>query len=307
MCGRNLRRFGGRLAEKFYCDCAGTNTCSAGTARPDEETCLQAADFDRNISLCVVADSLKMQEDYLRAKQKHGKGKTVAIPKPAVRANICRLFGISAPTYGKIMIAYLTNRQIYVSGKFDNGRSGNMAQRDTRRRRWKIRFANGSASDDHNEFGLLQGKCWIFWLISGSLLFQEIIAQVGMKEMGYYQGSEASNVGRQCSISTTLEIVYQRLMEEFQSLEYNGGDAIIKMIEKCALIARRFYEQMDEDDAGDDGEDPADDSEGDETDDDAETPLNDDQPLPDTPVGNVNEFQFETPEGIGPLGPLTAD
>jgi len=23
-------------------------------------------------------------------------------------------------------------------------------------------------------------------------------------------------------------------------------------------------------------------------------------------VGNVNEFQFETPEGIGPLGPLTA-
>ena len=95
-------------------------------------------------------------------------------------------------------------------------------------------------------------------------------------------------------------------MEEFQSLENNGGDAITKMIEKCVLIARGFYEQMDDDDAGDDGEGPSDDSEGNETDDEEETPPNDDPPLPDTPVGNVNEFQFETPEGIGPLGPLTA-
>ena len=31
---------------------------------------------------------------------------------------------------------------------------------------------------------------------------------------------------------------------------------------------------------------------------DEETPPNDDQPLPDTLVGNVKEFQFETAEGI---------
>ena len=144
---------------------------------------LKGADFDRNMSLRVVAASLQMQEDYIRAKRKHGKGKTVAIPKPAVRANICRLFGISAPTYGKIMRAYLTNRQIYVSGKFDNGRSGNLAQRDTRVPQTK---AVENQVREWVRQRRLQGKCWIFWLISGTLLFQEIIAQVGMKEMGYY-------------------------------------------------------------------------------------------------------------------------
>ena len=59
------------------------------------------------------------------------------------------------------------------------------------------------------------------------------------------------NVGRQYNTNTTLDIVHNRLMDEFRKLEESGQESIRKMIEKCAGIARKFYDEMDQDDESD--------------------------------------------------------
>jgi hypothetical protein len=74
------------------------------------------------------------------------------------------------------------------------------------------------------------------------------------------------NVGRQYSNQTTLDLIYESLMHEFNQLEDKGHHSINGMIEKCAALAWKFYEEIaDEDanyddnsvDASDDGqEDP---------------------------------------------------
>lgn len=65
------------------------------------------------------------------------------------------------------------------------------------------------------------------------------------------------NVGRQYSVGSTLKIVHTRLMKEFEVLEQTGQEAIEKMIEKCAKIAKKFYDEMprEEADNDDDGDD----------------------------------------------------
>jgi hypothetical protein len=42
------------------------------------------------------------------------------------------------------------------------------------------------------------------------------------------------NVGRQYNENTTLTLVYERLMAEFQRLEQSGHESVAGMIEKCA-------------------------------------------------------------------------
>lgn len=61
-------------------------------------------------------------------------------------------------------------------------------------------------------------------------------------------------VGRQYNNETTLELVYQRLLKEFDRLLVSGHDAVDGMIKKCASISWKFYQEMDEDDI-DDGDD----------------------------------------------------
>jgi hypothetical protein len=56
------------------------------------------------------------------------------------------------------------------------------------------------------------------------------------------------NVGRQYSNQTTLDMVYQRLMHEFNQLEDKGHHSIHGMIEKCASLAAEFYAEMDAED-----------------------------------------------------------
>jgi hypothetical protein len=56
------------------------------------------------------------------------------------------------------------------------------------------------------------------------------------------------NVGRQYSNGTTLDMVYERLMHEFNQLEDRGHPSINGMIEKCAALALQFHGEVDADD-----------------------------------------------------------
>jgi transposase len=56
------------------------------------------------------------------------------------------------------------------------------------------------------------------------------------------------NVGRQYSNQMTLEMVYDRLMHEFNQLEDSGHHSINGMIEKCTTLVWKFYGEMDAED-----------------------------------------------------------
>jgi hypothetical protein len=60
------------------------------------------------------------------------------------------------------------------------------------------------------------------------------------------------NVGRQYSNQITLNLVYERLMHEFNQLEDSGHQSINGMIEKCASLAAQFHAEMDAEDEIDD-------------------------------------------------------
>lgn len=69
------------------------------------------------------------------------------------------------------------------------------------------------------------------------------------------------NIGRQYSNESNLELVYRRLLAEFESLSV-AHDAISGMIEKSAGIAGKFYLEIEEDDKAD--EESSDDDEEDD-------------------------------------------
>jgi hypothetical protein len=66
---------------------------------------------------------------------------------------------------------------------------------------------------------------------------------------------------------TTLDIVYERLMHEFNQLEDKGHRSINGMIEKCACLALQFHGEMEAegkiDDENDGDRDDASDNESD--------------------------------------------
>jgi hypothetical protein len=59
------------------------------------------------------------------------------------------------------------------------------------------------------------------------------------------------NVGRQYSLDSTLDLVYQRLMKEFDMLQESGHDSIHCMIVKCTNLARQFKEDIPMEEAAD--------------------------------------------------------
>jgi transposase len=75
------------------------------------------------------------------------------------------------------------------------------------------------------------------------------------------------NVGRQYSIETTLTIVHDRLMQEFTRLSNDHG-AVLGMIDKCSTLAKKFLDEIVQDEADfdedDDGEDDSSSSEAEE-------------------------------------------
>jgi hypothetical protein len=62
------------------------------------------------------------------------------------------------------------------------------------------------------------------------------------------------NVGHQYSNQTTLDMVYERLMHEFNQLEDRGHHSINGMIEKCVALALQFHGEMDAEDDSDDSD-----------------------------------------------------
>lgn len=66
------------------------------------------------------------------------------------------------------------------------------------------------------------------------------------------------NVGRQYNTETTLDVVYRRLMAEFERLEQSGHASVKEMIEKCAATAKEMFEDMQHDDDSDEYDSAAD-------------------------------------------------
>ena len=62
------------------------------------------------------------------------------------------------------------------------------------------------------------------------------------------------NVGRQCTINTTLPMVLQRLDAEFEKLQVGGASSISKMIKKCASKAQELHAAALDEEAEDDDE-----------------------------------------------------
>jgi hypothetical protein len=62
------------------------------------------------------------------------------------------------------------------------------------------------------------------------------------------------NVGRQYSNQSTLDLVYEHLMHEFNVLENSGHHSINGMMEKCASLAAQFRAEIEEEDAIDDND-----------------------------------------------------
>jgi hypothetical protein len=109
------------------------------------------------------------------------------------------------------------------------------------------------------------------------------------------------NVGRQYSNQTTLDIVYERLMHEFNQLEDKGHRSINGMIEKCAHLALQFHGEMEaEDEIDDENDGDRDDSSDNESD------LGQEDP-PDPPVATRNdsgEQGGDSSGGEGGIGPF---
>jgi transposase len=89
---------------------------------------LRKQDYNEGLSLRVIRAALTIQEDWLEECKKKGEGERgKRIPKPNVRASVCRLFGVAPVTYGSIMGKYLNHKEVYSS---ENG--GNTRPKQTR-------------------------------------------------------------------------------------------------------------------------------------------------------------------------------
>jgi hypothetical protein len=72
-------------------------------------------------------------------------------------------------------------------------------------------------------------------------------------------------VGRPYFNQTTLEMVYDQLMHEFNQLEDSGHASINGMLEKCAALVLQFHGERDaEDEINDDAPDDASDDDQDD-------------------------------------------
>lgn len=100
------------------------------------------------------------------------------------------------------------------------------------------------------------------------------------------------NVGRQYNNETTMDLVYSRLMQEFEQMLTSGHERTHGMIEKCARLAMEMHEEMLQEDGVDEyesGEDSGDDQ-------DAQEESKEEEETP----GGMGEG------GEGPLGHETA-
>ena len=93
---------------------------------------LKGHDLDPGSSLRIVRATLELQTEYLEQKKKLGKEKGKKLAAPAIRARICRLFGISSHTYAEITRNYFNDRFLYSTGIEGAGRTGNTTKKEQR-------------------------------------------------------------------------------------------------------------------------------------------------------------------------------
>jgi transposase len=109
------------------------------------------------------------------------------------------------------------------------------------------------------------------------------------------------NVGRQYNNESTLELVYQRLLAEFESLSV-AHDSVHGMIEKCTKVAQKFYDEIEEDDAVE--EEMADDDGSDDSG--VENEDDDDANELDIDLGDDTEGVGDGDVTMGLIGPAVA-
>ncbi|KAG7373518.1 hypothetical protein IV203_034242 [Nitzschia inconspicua] len=88
--------------------------------------------------------------------------------------------------------------------------------------------------------------------------------------------------GRQYINETTLELVHQRLLAQFDHLQTSGHDSIAGMIKQCAETSLKLFQELENDEV-----DSEDDEEGDSEDDDSE--ISDGTDLEGAPPEDVEE------------------
>ena len=230
---------------------------------------LRGLDIDKNVSLRAIRAALREQKRYLLAKRKVGKAKAGSVPPAGVRDTVCNLFSISSPTYTKIIGNYMRNRSVYKSGADDHGRSGNKTAKDQRippakAVQLKVRtFVREQRKSRKRVTGRQVTEIVRLAEEHGHEVLFTPPYHSDLQPIELLWARVKGRVGRQYNNETTLQIVYERLMREFQLVEESGHEAVQKYIDKCTGVAEKMYQEMDDDDDDDDDDGE---SSGDDTD-----------------------------------------
>ena len=91
---------------------------------------LNGTTYDSHLSLRVVHAACSLQMEYLEAKSKNSGGRN-GPPPPKVWDRVCKLFGVSSPTYSNIINKYLLSDE-YHRTAYESAGKGNSERKDTR-------------------------------------------------------------------------------------------------------------------------------------------------------------------------------
>ena len=93
---------------------------------------LKGTDINENLSLRVVGMVLELQKIHLQQKAKLSPERRKRMAPANIRSQVCQLLHISPRIYGRIIHKYLSETEMYVSGKQQAGRSSNTDSKNTR-------------------------------------------------------------------------------------------------------------------------------------------------------------------------------
>ena len=226
---------------------------------------LRGLDIDKNVSLRAIGAARKEQKRYLLTKRKVGKAKAARVAPAGVRDMVCNLFSISSPTYTKVIGDYMHNHSVYKSGADDCGRSGNKTTKDQRILPAKVVQLKVRTffREQRKSCKRVTGQQVTVFLIHEKLLFVPVDAEGVLQPIELLWAHVKGHVGWQYNNEMTLQIMYEHWMHEFQLVEESGHEAVQKYIDKCTGVAKKMYQEMDDDD--DDGKSSGE-SSGDDTD-----------------------------------------
>ena len=82
---------------------------------------LKGTDIDENLSLRVVGMVLELQKIHLQQKAKLSPERRKRMAPANIRSQVCQLLHISTRVYGRIIHKYLSENEMYMSGKQHTG------------------------------------------------------------------------------------------------------------------------------------------------------------------------------------------